>query len=86
MTELLNLIKIADKYDLEIRIVPDSMWPVDIRRYVEGTETRDMFVKSTRLANSDLKNTNISFEDLCKEIDRDFTAAFERFLETGEHD
>lgn len=86
MTELLNLIKIADKYNLEIRIVPDSMWAVDIRRYVEGTETRDMFVKSTRFNSVELTNLNVSFEDLCKEIDMDFTEAFERFLETGEHD
>ncbi len=86
MTELLNLIKIADKYNLEIRIVPDSWYAVDIRRYVEGSETRDMFVKSTRFTSDELRDLNVSFEDLCKEIDRDFTAAFERFLETGEHD
>lgn len=86
MTELLNLIKIADRYNLEIRIVPDSLWSVDIRRYVPDTKTRDMWVKSTRFTSNELRNTNISFEDLCKEIDEDFTAAFERFLETGEHD
>ncbi len=86
MTELLNLIKIADKYNLEIRIVPDSWYAVDIRRYVADTKTKDMWVKSKRFSSYDLKNTNVSFEDLCKEIDRDFTEAFEHFLETGEHD
>lgn len=86
MTELFNLIKIADKYNLEIKIVPDSELVVDIRRYAEVTEPRNMLVKSTRFSSVELMNLKVSFEDLCKEIDRDFTEAFERFLETGEHD
>ena len=80
MNDILKIIEMADKYDLDITIRRNVL---DIRRYILGT--RD-WVKSIKVYKSDIEDLNITFEQFLKTIDEDFTASYERFQDTGEYD